>query len=596
LPKFPGEKNNETHGNGVEELVGIKGNRIFLKKPVTTKYPVICGDKNVILYLNGRPVTECVILTESTRLTFEVKEKDPEIKLDITPDKMQAHLTLKPGVKYRPVLLPAPGIDEDFLISVEEDKESPANPITEGEVLHKLAEAGISYGLKKEAIEKALKKPGTTVLVAEGTSPVSSVDGYIDYLFKKKEETEPVDPSGRIDYFSFHKVVSCKKGEILAVKKPPLPGRPGRNIFDEEVMPPEPADPQWRVGDGVVVIEETAIATRSGRPVLKDGRLVVLPVYCVEADLDLSVGNIDFHGDVIVNGNVQDNFRIKATGLVKVAGSVTQALIEADGQVEVAKNIIGSRVIAGGVSTYYQEVSFYLFRLGELLDETEKAVKQVLEEEAFREKAEKHSERLIIQLLLDSKYQDIVEIAKILYQKVDETTQEKTVPELKELLSGLRMKIKPTGLSHIKNMEELAVLSAQTKKAYDIIKKMDFSNAHVEAAYIQNSEIKAGGNIVVTKRGVYNSLLLAGGNVILKGELGVFRGGVIQARGDVHARELGSPGWTRVVVQTEPGKTITAQKVYANVVIKIGDRAYKFEDDDSGIRARIDSNGKLVLH
>ena len=161
----------------------------------------------------------------------------------------------------------------------------------------------------------------------------------------------------------------------------------------------------------------------------------------------------------------------------------------------------------------------------------------------------------------------------------------------------MRMKIKPTGLSHIKNMEELAVLSAQTKKAYDIIKKMDFSNAHVEAAYIQNREIKAGGNIVVTKRGVYNSLLLlAGGNVILKGELGVFRGGVIQARGDVHARELGSPGWTRVVVQTEPGKTITAQKVYANVVIKIGDRAYKFEDDDSGIRARIDSNGKLVLH
>ncbi|NLY89629.1 MAG: DUF342 domain-containing protein, partial [Firmicutes bacterium] len=283
---------------------------------------------------------------------------------------------------------------------------------------------------------------------------------------------------------------------------------------------------------------------------------------------------------------------------VKVAGNVTQALIEADGSVEVAKNIIGSRVTAGGVSTYYQEVSFYLFRLKELLDRVGKAVSQLREDEACKACMEKeeHSERIIIQLLLDSKYHDIIEVAKILYHKVDEKTLEKTVPELRELLAGLRQKIKPTGLSRIENMEELSILSSQTEKAYEIIKKMDYSNAHVEAAYIQNSEIKAGGNIVVTRRGVYNSLLLAGGNIILKGELGIFRGGVIQARGDIFAKELGSPGWTRVVVQTKPGRTITAQKVYANTVLKIGDLAYKFEDDDSGIRARLDSSGKLLLH
>ncbi|NLY89917.1 MAG: DUF342 domain-containing protein, partial [Firmicutes bacterium] len=358
---FCSEKNTEKQRHKFEELVDIEGNRIVLKSPVTTKYPVVCGDESIKLYMNGQYVTESVILTETTQLTFELEDKPPEskIELEITPDKMRAYLkiTQKPGVKYRPVLLPAPGLDEDILVSAEEDEEIPAAGITAEEVMQKLEEKGITFGLRKESIGKALKNPGTPVLVAEGTPPVLSVDGYIDYIFEKKTEADPVDPSGKIDYFSFHKVASCKKGEILAVKQQPLPGKPGRNIFNEEVIPPPPAEPKWRVGEGVIVIEDNAIATKSGRPLIKDDRLVVLPVYCIDKDLDLSVGNIDFHGDVIVNGSVQDNFKIKATGRVKVAGNVTQALIEADGSVEVAKNIIGSRVTAGGVSTYYQEVS-----------------------------------------------------------------------------------------------------------------------------------------------------------------------------------------------------------------------------------------------
>jgi len=40
----------------------------------------------------------------------------------------------------------------------------------------------------------------------------------------------------------------------------------------------------------------------------------------------------------------------------------------------------------------------------------------------------------------------------------------------------------------------------------------------------------------------------------------------------------------------------SAQRVYAKVIIKIGDRAYRFENDDSGIHARLHANGKLLLH
>ena len=109
---------------------------------------------------------------------------------------MRAYLKIsqKPGVKYRPVLLPPPGLDEDVLISTEEDEEIPATPITEEEVLQKLAEKRITYGLKKEAVKKAVDNPGTSVLVAEH-APVPSVDGYIDYIFEQKMTEQPFDPS-----------------------------------------------------------------------------------------------------------------------------------------------------------------------------------------------------------------------------------------------------------------------------------------------------------------------------------------------------------------------------------------------------------------
>lgn len=151
-------------------------------------------------------------------------------------------------------------------------------------------------------------------------------------------------------------------------------------------------------------------------------------------------------------------------------------------------------------------------------------------------------------------------------------------------------------MCNIKSRVELDGLRQKVISTYEIIKKLDFNEAHVQAGYIQNSQIKAGGDIIVTKKGVYNSFLLSGGKVIIKGDPGVFRGGTIQARGDVFVNELGSPGWSRVLVQTDAGHRIIAKRVYANVTFRIGDQMYKFEDDDSGICARIDRDGRLVLH
>ena len=587
--------------NEMEDLVTVKEDRIILKRKVKNKYPVICGDKNIELYLNGRRVTGSVILTNETELKFKVKEASQKnsIEIFVTDDKLKAYL--KTGQKhegiYRLMILPAPGEDEDILVGVEKIQDVPSTPATEEEVLQYLAKAQITFGLKKEAVKKAIAAPGRKVLIAEGKPPVKSTNGYIEYLFKEKEK-EPENGaqfSDKVDHFSFHKVRSVKKGEILAVKYPPQLGKVGYNVYGEKTTVAAPTDPQWRIGDGVEVVDNQAIAVRSGRPAVKDGYLTVLPVYCVENDLDLSVGNIDFHGDVTVKGNVQDNFRIKATGMVKVGQSMTQALVESDNSVEVENNIIGCRVTAGGNSIYYQEACSYLNRLGMLFAEQEKAVKVLKNNALSKMKEKKHGDRAIIQLLLDTKYRIIVANLKSFYKLAGQFDTGKTVTDLIELFKELPEKISEKGRCNIENLAELNDLRQRIIRTYEIIKKLDVNKAYVQAGYIQNSQIKAGGDIMVTKKGVYNSYLLSGGKVIIKGNPGVFRGGVIQARGDVFVKELGSPGGSKVLVQTDAGNRIIATKVYANVTLTIGDRTYKFEEDDSGICARIDRDGKLAL-
>lgn len=582
----------------MNDLVTFKDDRIILKRKIKRKYPVICGDENIELYLNGRSVTGSVILTPETELKFNVKEaaKEKIVDIIVTDDKLQAYIKIGKKMKYRPMLLPAPGYEEDILVGVERLEDLSADPVTEEEVFQCLAKAQITFGLKKEAVKKAIAAPGRKVLIAEGKPPVESTDGYIEYIFKEKDqESENSDQFyDKVDHFSYNKLRSVKKGEILAVKHPPQPGKAGRNIYGEEVAVAPPEDPEWKIGEGVKVVNNQAIATRSGRPTVKDGWLTVLPVFCVEKDLDLSVGNIDFHGDVNVKGNVHDNFRIKATGTVRVGGSATQALIEADNSVEVKNNIISCRVTAGGNAIYYQEACFYLNRLQTILAEHKKAV-EVLKDNAMLENKE-YSDREIIQLLLDTKYHEIVDVLREFYKLDEQIDTGKTVNDLIELIKELREKITVTGLCNIKSRVELDGLRQKVISTYEIIKKLDFNEAHVQAGYIQNSQIKAGGDIIVTKKGVYNSFLLSGGKVIIKGDPGVFRGGTIQARGDVFVNELGSPGWSRVLVQTDAGHRIIAKRVYANVTFRIGDQMYKFEDDDSGICARIDRDGRLVLH
>ena len=69
-------------------------------------------------------------------------------------------------------------------------------------------------------------------------------------------------------------------------------------------------------------------------------KISVIPVIEVNGDVDLSTGNIEFVGNVIVRGSVQTGFFVKAGGDVEITGTVSGGIVEGK-DVVIRMGIIG---------------------------------------------------------------------------------------------------------------------------------------------------------------------------------------------------------------------------------------------------------------
>ncbi len=214
------------------------------------------------------------------------------------------------------------------------------------EVLSFLAEEGIVFGILEDSIKSALEegKVGEFFLVAQGIEPEPGVDGYIDYKFNKDRELKPVVlEDGRVDYKNIESVENVVKGQLLAVKVPCKPGRDGKTVTGKVLKAYRPKDPKIPAGKNTYVSEDglKLFAACDGHVVFEGGKVVVHPVFVRQGDVDLSVGNIEFVGDVVIKGSVLTDFCVKAGGNIEVYKVVEGAILEAEGDIIVKGGVLG---------------------------------------------------------------------------------------------------------------------------------------------------------------------------------------------------------------------------------------------------------------
>ncbi|MCM1121457.1 MAG: FapA family protein [Eubacterium sp.] len=254
---------------------------------------------------------------------LEQGKRSPErecYKLTITPDKMQA---------YARVYAASEG-------GVE---------LTMGEILRDLEAKGVKYGIKKDAIEQFLqnKEYCEDILFAEGMLPTRGKDAYIEYNFNTDKKAKPtLKEDGSVDFFNLNILNHCNKGDVLAILHKEEEGKEGRDIFGTRLKPAEVKKVKLKFGNNIDLSEDgmTLTSQVDGHVELVDEEVFVSDMLEVE-NVDNSTGNIEYEGSVQVNGNVTTNFTVKAQGDIIVKGVVEGAVLQAGGNIIIARGMNG---------------------------------------------------------------------------------------------------------------------------------------------------------------------------------------------------------------------------------------------------------------
>ena len=210
-----------------------------------------------------------------------------------------------------------------------------------------LEQGGVKYGVNEAALERIIKGQiyNQPMLVAKGIPAVDGIDGYYDFMFHHQADGKPqVRADGTIDYWSVNSIQAVGAGDVIAVYHPPVQGSDGINVRGATVLAKRGKDMSMLKGKGFTRSADGLLYTAEidGKIEMQGDRIMVLAIHEISGDADISTGNIDFRGDVVIHGNVETGIMIKATGSITIDGTVEACTLQA------GKDIILRRGMLGG--------------------------------------------------------------------------------------------------------------------------------------------------------------------------------------------------------------------------------------------------------
>ena len=211
-------------------------------------------------------------------------------------------------------------------------------PVTAAIVMAELLKKGINTGIDdldiKDMVDGGVYE--TPICVARAIPPKRGENDSISFRYEKKRVPKPQhDEFGVADFRELNLIVPIHKGDIIADIKQPTPGEPGVNIFGRAIMPEPGKMPNITVGKNTLMTADGKyiVSACDGHIMYGTGCFNVEDTVTVKSDLDISVGNIDFFGDIYIKGNVMEGFSVKAGRSLKIEGTVFSADLAAGGDI-----------------------------------------------------------------------------------------------------------------------------------------------------------------------------------------------------------------------------------------------------------------------
>lgn len=224
---------------------------------------------------------------------------------------------------------------------------------------------GVRFGIKTDVVGAVIRDAvfDKEVLIAEGKNPVAGLNARVAMEVNINHDFKPQqNGDGTVDYRNVNTITQVKNGQVIAKKILATKGEAGHAVSGQEITPIPGNDVKFTGGKNTRVSDDGLylLATKSGF-IYKEGDVIhVGEVLPIPKDVDFSVGNIKYSGDIQINGSVLPGFTVETEGNIAIHGQVESArIISRCGSVEIHKGVIGKgdTLVSGktGVKTEFAQ-------------------------------------------------------------------------------------------------------------------------------------------------------------------------------------------------------------------------------------------------
>lgn len=190
-----------------------------------------------------------------------------------------------------------------------------------------------------------IEKPYVRHLLLRGQAPAPPKPASVKLLvlpYTGKPRYK-VDEDGKVDYTKTNLFQNIVDQQHIADYVPPIPGKPGKDIFGRAIPVTEVGNEMVRCGQGVVFEEETKryFSSRAGYLIFEDNTLRVEDLFVVHKNVDYSTGNINFISNVQILGDIMPDFSVRSSKNIEIHGCVTGSQVEADNDIQIFQGVSG---------------------------------------------------------------------------------------------------------------------------------------------------------------------------------------------------------------------------------------------------------------
>lgn len=585
------EKEVKENKNG---SIRVEQGKIVVKNPKEGGRPAFIRSHNEIRIIvdNVEVKDKKEVYEESSiEIFFDENTAERRMNISLSPDKMKAFIS----IKYIPQNVYALKDSSEALeLNIQRDVTKQIYPkaYTVEEIKQELTTNGIKFGIIEENIEKCTKMENVDdLLIAQGEEAVDGTDDIIKIAFKAGNEPKALkeDDHGNVDYKCIGRVKTVQKGEVFVERYEGKQGKDGLDVKGAVKKHKLGKKFNLQVGEGCELKDSnTLVATIEGKPSVKGQVFSVHQVHEVKNDVDIKTGNIEFIGDIIVNGSVREGMQINAGHDLFINKNVECAKISSKGDLEIIGNIINSTVSAGGEEVIRLKKIRILENINLALEELIKTIEHIKEHKLLGQKVRDGE---IIKVLIENKFKYMTEFCDDYIEIVQGTADS----EEEKLASVIKQKFIGFAPLSIKDFSELNVLKKFIDVNIQILNGTLTIPVDMKISYCQDSTLISSGNIIITGKGEYVSEIIAYESVEFINPTSVARGGIIKAKKEIKCREVGSEGGVSTKLIVESQGNIWVDIAYQNTCFIVGEKEYILDTASKDVHAYLNCEGEIVV-